>query len=184
MPVTEETFRQLSLEDPEGQWELVCGKLRQKPTMTHSHRDVSAELFFQLRSQLPRERYRVQMNHSKLRLPGGNYYVPDVAVIPIELTAPYLGKADELDAYDAPLPLVVEVWSKSTGDYDVTAKLPDYRARGDHEIWLLHPHERRLTAWVRQPGGEYIERHFATNDVVEPVSLPGVRIDLAAVFAQ
>jgi Uma2 family endonuclease len=55
----------------------------------------------------------------------------------------------ELEIYDEPLPLVAEVWSPSTGGYDVLAKLPEYRRRGDTEIWLLHPYERTLTAWRR-----------------------------------
>lgn len=44
------------------------------------------------------------------------YYIPDVYVIPIELLRPQR-KQHRLDVYEAPLPLVVEVWSPSTGDY-------------------------------------------------------------------
>jgi Uma2 family endonuclease len=73
----------------------------------------------------------------------------------------------ELEIYDEPLPLV--------------AKLPEYRRRGDTEIWLLHPYERTLTAWRRQTDGEYIESVYH-GGVVLPMALPGVTVDLDALF--
>jgi Uma2 family endonuclease len=48
-------------------------------------------------------------------------------------------RGDELELYVEPLPLVVEVWSPSTGQYDVDEKLPEYQRRGDLEIWRFHP---------------------------------------------
>ena len=44
MPVSEETFERVALEDPEGRWELICGKLREKPAMTTEHGYVVQEL--------------------------------------------------------------------------------------------------------------------------------------------
>jgi Uma2 family endonuclease len=79
------------------------------------------------------------------------------------------------------MPLVVEVWSPSTGDTDVTDKLRECQERGDVEIWLLHPYERTLTAWRRQPDGSYTETHN-TGGIVRPASLPGVAIDLDTLF--
>lgn len=182
MPVTEETYRRLSLEDPEGQWELVCGRLRQKPPMTHSHGDTITELTVRLSVQLARDRFRVRANHSRTQLPVGGYYIPDVAVVPFALTGPYLGDPGKLEAYAEPLPLVVEVWSPSTGDYDVTEKMAGYRERGDAEIWLVHPYDRTLTAWRRAPDGRYSEQRYTVPGVVEPASLPGVRVALSDLF--
>jgi Uma2 family endonuclease len=76
---------------------------------------------------------------------------------------------------------VVEVWSPSTGDYDVDAKLPVYQQRGDLEIWRIHPYERTLTAWRRQPNGSYQET-IHREGVVKPAALPGVAIDLGPLF--
>ncbi len=87
-----------------------------------------------------------------------------------------------LEWYDAPLPLVVEIWSPSTGDYDVDAKLPEYQRRGDLEIWRLHPYDRTLSAWRRAPDGSYSEHRY-TGGTVQPVALPGVTINLDDVFA-
>ena len=61
------------------------------------------------------------------------------------------------NAFAEPLPLVVEISFRTTGDYDIAAKRPGYRERGDAEIWFIHPYERTLTAWRRQPDGTYTE---------------------------
>ena len=87
-----------------------------------------------------------------------------------------------LDAYADPLPLVIEIWSPSTGGYDINEKLPDYQRRGDLEIWRVHPYERTLTAWRRRPDGIYTESVYR-GGIVHPESLPGVAIDLDALFA-
>ena len=48
MPVSEQTYRQVALEDPEGKWELVCGYLRRKPAMTTEHNLIPRLLVLQL----------------------------------------------------------------------------------------------------------------------------------------
>ncbi|MBA4181238.1 MAG: hypothetical protein C0506_11670, partial [Anaerolinea sp.] len=76
---------------------------------------------------------------------------------------------------------VAEVWSRSTGEYDVESKFPEYRARGDLEIWRIHPYEHTVTAWRRQPDASYSETFYA-DGTAEIASLPGVRIPLAELF--
>lgn len=48
MPVSERTFIELALEEP-NQWELSCGHLRRKPGMTAEHNHVAFELAVRLR---------------------------------------------------------------------------------------------------------------------------------------
>lgn len=182
MPVSEATYRQLSLEDDDTVWELVCGRLREKPPMTQAHGDISFYLGVLLQNALPRNRYRVLANHAPLRTSQGTFYVPDIAVIPASALLPMDQRVHELDEYAGSLPLVVEVWSPSTGRYDVREKLPAYRERGDGEIWLVHPIERTLRAWRRQGDGSYTETTYGADATVEPATLPGVRIELAQLF--
>lgn len=52
------------------------------------------------------------------------YDVPDFAVIPAALIRAVRATPGSLDACAAPLPLVVEIWSPSTGEYDIEGKLP------------------------------------------------------------
>src|SRR5436305_15348706 len=82
MPVSEATFREVALQDPEGQWELVCGRLRGKPGMTAEHNSTMFELAVTLRQQLSPQDFRVRQNGGHVRRTAENYYIPDVFVIP------------------------------------------------------------------------------------------------------
>ena len=177
--VSEETYRRLALAEPDRHWELHDGRLREKPAMSVEHGGVGFYLAHLLQLQLNRSEFRLRFNHARLRRSGKRYYIPDIAVIPTAVELALRQRPGTLDAYAEPLPLVVEIWSPSTGDYDVTEKLDEYRQRGDHEIWYLHPYQRTLTAWRRQPDGSYAEavHHGGT---VRPASLPNVAIDLDA----
>ena len=110
-----------------------------------------------------------------------NYFVPDVAVIPAEFFIPLQSRPQALDFYDQPLPLVVEVWSPSTGTFDVDEKIPQYKARGDREIWRIHPYEQTLTIWRQELDGSYVES-FHKNETVYPAFLPNVAIELSSLF--
>jgi Uma2 family endonuclease len=180
MPVSEATYQQLALEDTEGNWELHCGYLRRKPTMSVDHNRLATRLLIRLANQLDDSEFDVRINMGRVRHSGGSYYIPDVYVIPVELVRPMRGRPG-LEVYEGPLPLVVEVWSPSTGEYDVDTKLPEYQRRGDLEIWRLHPYDRTLTAWRRQPDGSYNESQY-TGGIVRPVALPGVAVDLDTLF--
>jgi Uma2 family endonuclease len=180
MPVSEKTFLTIALEEP-NQWELHCGRLVRKPGMTFEHNEVAHTLGFQLGEQLDRNQYRVRIGMGHARRSSESYYIPDVCVILIELTRELRGRRNVLEAYASPLPLVVEVWSPSTGDYDVDSKLPEYQARGDLEIWRIHPFEHTLRARRRQQDGTYSVSEV-TSGIVQPVALPGVSIVFDALF--
>lgn len=180
MPVSERTFQTVALEDPEGQWELHCGRLRQKPAMSFEHYYIADELQLDLIEQLDRRSFHVALNHTRLRISPEHTYIPDICVIPRELLQAHRGSY-ELEVYATPLPLVVEVWSPSTGSYDVDVKVLEYQRRGDVEIWRLHPYERTLTAWRRQPDGSYA-RSFHQAGAIQPAALPGVTINLDTLF--
>ena len=180
MPVSEKTFRQLAVEDPEGHWELYCGGLRRKPGMSIEHNHIVSELHYALMNQLDRSQFAVRSNAGHIRLSAQSYFIPDVFAIPVELQRPLWGRRG-LEWYTAPLPLVVEIWSPSTGDYDVETKLREYQRRGDIEIWRIHPYERTLIAWRRQADGSYTESAF-NQGMVKPVALPNVTIDLDSLF--
>ena len=181
MAVTAEEYERLSLTDPSITWELHRGRLREKPGMAWEHNDLTFELGHLLRLQLDRRAFRVRVNAARVRWSAKNYYIPDVAVVPLELGRDLRGRPDRLEAYSAPLPLVVEVWSRSTGDYDVAEKLLEYQRRGDQEIWRIHPYDRTLTAWRRRDDGSYTETLY-TSGTVQPIALPGVTIDLDELF--
>ena len=67
MPVTELTFERVALEDPEGQWELHRGRLREKPGMTAAHNQVGVDLAFAVMQQLDRNEYTVRIDSARAK---------------------------------------------------------------------------------------------------------------------
>jgi Uma2 family endonuclease len=181
MPVSEATYQQVVLEDGDGVWELWCGRLVEKLPMTAEHNEVAANLAAYLNQQLPLATYSVRQENCRLRVSTGTFYVPDVAVVPKALTREIKKQPGTFEVYESPVLLVVELWSPSTGRYDQTTKLAEYQRRGDQEVWLIHPYERTLTAWRKNPDGSYTESHY-TEGLVQPASLPNVTIELATLF--
>jgi Uma2 family endonuclease len=133
-------------------------------------------------TQLDLREYSVRVNTGRLRISTGTYYVSDLMVLPRSLERRRQHEAPQrLEIYDGPMPLVVEVWSPSTGDYDVEEKLREYQRRGDLEVWRIHPYERTLTSWLRQPDGSYGES-LSRGGAVHPAGLPQLTIELHSLF--
>lgn len=181
MGVSLATYEQVALEDGDTTWEYVCGQLREKPGMTQEHHQASFLLAHYIANQVSLHDFEIRSNAGRLKTGAGNAFVPDVIVLPIGMTSMQHGTG-KLEVYDQPVPFVAETWSKSTGDYDSNTKIPEYRSRGDLEIWRVHPYERLVTAWRRQPDGSYDESVHA-DGLVAINSLPGVVIDLGELFS-
>jgi Uma2 family endonuclease len=181
--ISEQEYLELALQEEDRFWELWDGVLVEKPWMSMRHNAVAVYLVIALGIQLDRNIYRVSLNGDRTRVSSRSYYIPDVMIIPAayQQQQPFEDDPDAIGAYAGPLPLVVEVWSPSTGHYDVTTKLQAYRERGDEEIWYIHPAKRTLTAWRKQPDGSYSEEVYH-GGIVPIVSLPGVAIDLDQVI--
>jgi Uma2 family endonuclease len=177
---SEAAYEHFVLSGVGGAWELHDGRLVEKPGMTWKHGDIIEFLGYRLRQQLDRNAFRVRENEGRLRKPGDTILIPDIAVVPVAY-GDEMRDRPVLAVFSDPLPLVVEVWSPSTGNYDVDAKLPVYQQRGDLEIWYFHPYERTLTAWRRQADGSYTETVYREG-AVRPVALPDVTIDLDELF--
>jgi Uma2 family endonuclease len=177
--ISEEAYQRFVLSGVEGSWELHDGRLVEKPAMTFRHGQIPMLLGHFLLSQLDRAQFQV-VSELRVRRSSATVFVPDLMVVPAAYSEEIRDRP-VLAIFSDPLPLVVEVWSPSTGDYDVDAKLPVYQQRGDLEIWRIHPYEQTLTAWRRQPDGSYQET-IHREGVVQPAALPGVAIDLGALF--
>ena len=179
--ISENEYQEIVLAEPDRQWELYEGRLRERPGLTWEHGDVVEMLSHLLGNQLDRRQYRVRINEGRVRRSPSTILIPDLLVVPTRFGQPFRGQPGVLAILSDPLPLVVEVWSRSTGDYDVAEKLAVYQQRGDVEIWRINPYERTLTAWRRMPDGRY-EETIHREGVVSPTALPGVEIALATLF--
>jgi Uma2 family endonuclease len=127
------------LSGAEGAWELHDGRLVEKPGLTWEQGGIVALLCHLFQLQLDRSEYQVRINEGRVRRSADTIFIPDVLVVPTAYGAPFRGRPGRLAIFSDPLPLVVEVWSRSTGDYDVDAKLPVYQQRGDLEICAFIP---------------------------------------------
>lgn len=174
-------FEQFVFANPERTWELYKGLVREKPEMSLEHNDLMFYLGVALANQLDRRQYRVRSNSAHVKRSTRSYYVPDLFVVSADAIRSRLGQPDRLEMYDIPLLLVIELWSRSTSKYDIDTKIPEYRARGDLEIWRLHPYERTLTVWRRRDDGNYEESTYH-GGTISPAFLPNVTIDLDALF--
>jgi Uma2 family endonuclease len=181
MVATKHTYEEIALTEAGRRLELHQGVMREKPAMSFGHNRVQRRLNRVLLPQLDPAEFELSVDASRVRRSEETYYIPDLCVIPTAYTDAYDDRPRALEVYDSPLPLVIEIWSPSTGSYDVEGKLPEYQRRGDLEIWRLHPFDRTLIAWRRQPDGSYTETTY-TGGTVQPVALPGVTIDLDALF--
>lgn len=182
MPIGEQTYRRVALEETDEAREPFDGWLVRNPTGSFDDNDATSYLAFLLKDQLDRTVFRGRINNGRLRCSPRDYFVPDTFILPTELMRPLLVRPHDLEVHDAPMPLVAEVREPPVGDDDAFRKLPGYQRRGDREIWWLNPYERTLTVWRRQPDGGYAKT-TRTGGIARPTSLPNVAIDLDALFA-
>lgn len=179
--ISEQEYEQIALAEPDQKWELYEGQLRGKPGMGWEHSKILLMLGYLILLQIDQTRFCV-LGESHVRRSPGNIYIPNLVVVPASYEKQFIGRPGRLAILSDPLPLVVEIWSASTGGYDVNAKIPEYQRRGDLEIWHIHPFERTVTTWRRQADGSYDETVYRSGHI-EPVALPGVAIDLAKLFS-
>lgn len=182
MPISEATYLRVIAEDPERKWELRCGELHEKEPMTWAHESIAWRLGFRLQQQLEFDAYEVRVNAGRVRRSEERYYIPDVMVIPKDLARRLFSDPNVVVILPEPLPFIAEVWSPSTGRSDIREKLPDYRRRGDAEVWLIHPVNRVVCVWRRQLDGTYTESVLRDGSV-HLAAVPNVTIDLEELFA-
>lgn len=181
--VSQEEYERIALADhPDVKWELHDGTLREKPGMTAAHIDNIRTLRDLLIRNLDPDEYVVCTDDARLHSPSGNNHIPDLCVVRrTAVRRARLERPRRLELYEEPALLVVESWSPSTGRYDIDTKFPDYRLRGDLEIWRMHSRERSVRRWARGDDGSYLES-LHTDGVIHTNGLPGMAVDLARLF--
>lgn len=181
MLVREKTYEEIVLANPGRKLELHNGVVREKPAMTIAHNMVQIRLVRQLVPQLDFDRYDLRVDNSRVYRPDSTYFIPDLFIVDRSGNRPIGETPPGLEIVDEPCLLVAEIWSQSTGDYDVSAKLPEYRRRGDLDIWQLHPYDCTLSAWRRNADGTYSPSTYRGGKI-ELVAIPGIIVDLEELF--
>ncbi len=133
-------IRRIVLEETDGRAEVFGGTVREKSPTTFGHNELVRRLSRGLILQLPRDQFEVRTNAGHLRISDIDLFIPDVFAVPAAMVDALMA-ADprQLEVYVEPLPFVVEVWSHEIDDDEIDHKISGYQARGDLEIWRIHP---------------------------------------------
>ncbi|MCU4747435.1 Uma2 family endonuclease [Streptomyces xiamenensis] len=165
--VVETTFDELDATAPKG-WrvELIEGDIHVVPPANGDHEEIVSELLEQIGEHKAKGlRMRTGIG---LRIPGeapADRLVPDLVIAPKGAF-----KSPELYHDPAPVLLVCEVTSRSTGDNDRGKKLRSY-ARAGVPCYLLVDRQKGLVTLFSNPRrGRYLDT--LSRPVGEPVPLP------------
>ena len=172
------TFEEFELlPDRPGKQELLRGELIEFPPAKKRHSKIGQRIFLALFDgieRVPRDKANPalgevyhEMGFRVTRNPD-SWLIPDVSVA-------HPGQPGEDYIEGAPL-LAVEVVSPSNSAEQVAGKIEIYLANGAREVWVFYP--KTLSVWV------YHERTGTqVKGTLQSELLPGLSIDLAAVFA-
>lgn len=166
-----------AMPDDGRRYELIDGVIVVSPAPSLAHQTVSKRL---LQLVLPFETV-----HNL----GWVFYAPvEVRLSPSAVVQPDLlfvsrARASVLRSthVDGPPDLVVEILSTSTRHRDLGEKLAVYEAAGVLEYWLADPQNHRFFAYALKNGR--FEPIPQTGAIVRSVVLPGLEIDVTALFA-
>ncbi|MCX7013538.1 MAG: Uma2 family endonuclease [Candidatus Sumerlaeota bacterium] len=173
---------------PEGErWELIDGvAYDMTPAPLRRHQDLSRELFVQVCNFLKDKPCKAYDAPFDVRLPEGDeaddlvptVVQPDIAVICD------LKKLDDRGCRGAP-DFVVEVVSPSTSAKDQIQKTALYERHGVREYWVIHPTDKLLTVRLLGADAKYgVPVIREGKGRIEVATLPGLEVDLDAVFAE
>ncbi len=173
---------------PEGErWELIDGvAYDMTPAPSRRHQDISGRLYFQFFDFLRDKNCVVYSAPLEVRLPEANE--PDERILtvvqPDLLVVCDQSKLDERGCRGAP-DFIAEILSPSTSAKDQIQKLALYECHGVREYWIIHPLDHLVMVRVLDENGKYgIPLIREGKGSLEVATLPGLNIDLDAMFAQ
>ena len=167
--------------------ELIDGVayVREPPSPSWTHQELTLELAYQLRCALEGRSCRVCVAPLDVRLPKADesddkietVVQPDVFIVCDR------GKTDKRGVRGTP-DWLAEVLSPSTASYDRSVKIPRYERAGVPEVWLIHPTDRKLAIYRLEDGryGRPIYQELKGQTRLSAV--PGVSVDWDRMMAQ
>jgi Uma2 family endonuclease len=167
----------LKLPEAEGIEEVVNGEIRKMPPNKILHADTVENLADLLKASV--DRNKIQVRVSTFGLVTGRdpltTRVPDVAVF-------VRSQVVEQDAYIHSAPeLIVEVLSPANTRAERAEKLQDYESLGVPEVWVISP-EARTVEVLSLKDGRLRTTALLRDGQIKPVHLPGVSVDVAAIW--
>ena len=165
-------------EEDENRYELIDGELFMAPAPTWEHQRAKGKLFRVFEDFVyANELGEVIDAPLDMYLSDGDVFQPDIAFISNERLD--IIRSDGL--HGAP-DLIIEVLSPSTEQRDLTIKRERYEMFNVQEYWQADPIAKTITVLrLRNSTFEQVGV-FAEGMVVETPLLPGLRVDVSAVF--
>lgn len=170
-------------EDDENRYELIDGELYMAPAPTWEHQESIGNLFSFLREFARANGLgRVVASPIDVYLSEEDVFQPDIVFV----SAERLGVIHSSGVHGAP-DLVIEMLSPSTELRDLTLKRERYEMFGAREYWLADPFAKTITVLRARDGrfeqvGVFAEGMTAEGMTIETSLLPGLRVDVSAVF--
>ena len=167
-------------------WELIDGAAYDiSPSPKRGHQKVSFEISRQIGNALRGkscEAYSAPMDVKLSALPGEEDNDIDIVVQPDILVVRDPEKLDDDGCNGAP-DWIIEILSPSTAYRDGNDKLLLYEKYGVKEYWIIQPGAKMVFIYELDEDGVYKKPLTARkNEVVESLSVPGVKVDLKLVF--
>lgn len=165
-------------EDDENRYELIDGELYMAPAPTWEHQESIGNLFSFLREFARANGLgRVVASPIDVYLSEEDVFQPDIVFV----SAERLGVIHSSGVHGAP-DLVIEMLSPSTERRDLTLKRERYEMFGAREYWLADPFAKTITVLRAKDGRFEQVGVFTEGMTIETSLLPGLRVDVSAVF--
>ncbi len=163
----------LALGETAERYELIDGVVVMSPSPTPRHQRVGFLIALQFEQHAAACGAVQMIPDVDVRMSNNKVYRPDIVLYTRDRlpTIP--------DRLTTPPDLVVEVLSPGSEPMDYNTKRDDYDRFGVGEYWVVEPRDVSVRVW-RRSGLRLLEAGVMSG-VVECASVPGLRVDLAAV---
>ena len=165
-------------EEDENRYELIDGELYMAPAPTWEHQESTINLAAMLRHFVRVNGLgRVVASPIDVYLSEEDVFQPDIVFVSVER----LDIIHSSGVHGAP-DLVIEMLSPSTERIDRTLKAERYAMFDVKEYWQADPIAKTITALRLRDGAFEHAGIFTEGMAVETPLLPGLRLDVSAVF--
>lgn len=167
---------------PEGPpyYQLINGDLYMSPSPKRKHQELIVNLVTLIGGFLKKNPIgKIHIAPSDVAVNEHNVFNPDIYFV----SNARRNQLTEQGCNGAP-DLVVEVLSKSTAKLDLGPKREVYATAGVIEMWVVSPAAQTIDIWRLQEDATKPAQKFTAKDALASPILPGLNIDLTAVFAE
>ncbi len=177
-PITRHEYASIPVGAPN--YQLIEGDLIMAPAPGSFHQDIVSNLNFLFREYLRAHPVgKICIAPYDVHLSDINVFQPDLFFIRKE----NLSIIEDHGVEGAP-DLVIEILSKSSVKYDLGPKRSVYARTGVEELWIIDPAKRTLALYRLPENADTPAATYRAKQKFTSTLLPGLTIDLAAVFAK